>query len=674
MESLMNFSVKRMSLPKQLGLGALISVSIFIIALLMLISNVFNNAVGEIADDHQSQEISLIAQQLESDFKTIKASLDAISQQSATHLSNLTLTKGGTAGHSKVQLFQGKSPIDKRYLNLLATRLGLQFSLYYQTQNGFEHLESSFKTTSDLKQINSNNKDFGLLFQGQNLYQKQSIDNKDYLVKYQVLSSVGGEKLVVANYFNYSQQLTKIREKIGKIKIGSSGYIYVTETGEQESVLTIHPSLVGKSLYQLFPQLNSTFKKLYQSKQGSTVYSLQVQGKGQEARPSKVYFHTVEGWDWVAVLKTYDDEYATLIRDKLMPIIIISIIGAAFLSLVLCLQIAYALAPMKEITKGLAKLGKGQLSFRFKQLSARSSRNEIDLLKRDITAMRDGLIRVVTQVRSSSERLISSSDSINDANFQLKNQASHSEQESLHLASAIAQVAQSIEEVANNSSQVSNETINASLISHKGNAAMQAVQATVAQLSQAFHQASDIIKEVESSSQGIGTVVNTINDIAEQTNLLALNAAIEAARAGEQGRGFAVVADEVRVLAQRTQNSTEQIRQVVERLQTNTQSAVDNMAKGNQQVLESIDKVADAGSLLTLIQKSISEVESRMSSVAASTEEQSVASAQIKVSTLSLKNSASETYNQAESSQLHTADIKKLTKQLQSDLSAFELS
>jgi len=674
MESLMNFSFKRMSLPKQLGLGALISVSIFIIALLMLISDIFNNAVGEIADDHQSQEISLIAQQLESDFETIKASLDAISQQSESYFSNLTLKKGSNTGHSNMQLFQDKTPINTQYLSLMTTKLGLQFSLYYQTQNGFTQVESSFKTASDLKQINLNNKDFKTLFQGKDLYQKHNINNKNYLVKYQLTSSAGGDKLVIANYFNYSQQLAKIREKINQIKIGSSGYIYVTDTGKQESVLTIHPSLVGKSLYQLFPQLNSTFKKLYQNQQGSTVYSLQIQGKGQKARPSKVYFHAVEGWDWVAVLKTYDNEYAALISDKLMPIIIISIIGAAFLSLALCLQIAYALAPMKEITKGLTKLGKGQLSFRFKLLSARSSRNEIDLLKRDITAMRDGLIHVVTQVRRSSEHLILSSDSINNANFQLKNQASHSEQESLHLASAIAQVAQSIEEVANNSNQVSQETINASLISHKGNAAMQAVQETVAQLSQAFHQASDIIKEVESSSQGIGSVVNTINDIAEQTNLLALNAAIEAARAGEQGRGFAVVADEVRVLAQRTQNSTEQIRQVVERLQINTQSAVNNMAKGNQQVLESIDKVADAGNLLIQIQKSITEVEMRMGSVAASTEEQSVASAQIKVSTLSLKNSASETYSQAESSQLHTADIKNLTEQLQNDLSAFELS
>lgn len=659
----MILSVKRMSLPKQLGLGALISVSIFILTLLFLISEVFNNAVGEIADDHQAQEVRLIAQQLESDFAGIKINVDAMSKLNLQNLIHETTQKNLT-----------KEAITPSSMAQLASKSGVQMSLYHPVSGGYDLLASSIKLPSSLKRFDSAMSPFAPLFQGQDAYLKQTIDNKDFYIKFQRVTDLGETPLILASYYDYSQVLAQIRAKIGQIKIGSSGYIYVTDTGEKESVLTIHPSLVGESLYKLFPQLQSTFNKLYQSKAGNAVYSLQIQGKGEQARPSKIYFNYVEGWDWVAVLKTYDDEYAALITDKLMPIIIISIIGAALLSLALCLQIAYALAPMKEITKGLSKLGRGQLSFRFKQLNPRSSHNEIDLLKRDITAMRDGLINVVKQVRTSSEQLIASSDSINSANSQLKNQASQSEQESLHVASAIAQVAQSIEEVANNSNQVSQETINASVISHKGNAAMQAVQATVAQLSEAFHQASDIIKEVETNSQGIGEVVDTINGIAEQTNLLALNAAIEAARAGEQGRGFAVVADEVRVLAQRTQSSTEQIRQVVERLQSNTQSAVDNMAMGNQQVLESIDQVADAGSLLVQIQESISEVETRMGSVAASTEEQSVASSQIKVSTLSLKNSASETYSQAESSQQHTSDIKQLTNQLQNDLSAFELS
>lgn len=655
-----------MSLPKQLGLGALFSVSVFILVLLILISKVFKSAIDEIADDHQSKEISLISQQLESDFSAIKMSLDLQAKRSK----NLFLKHIQTQSDAS----QTESRIDDLYLIEMAQLTGAQYSLYKTTSNGFTQVASSLNTPAKLKQISNNEPELNTLFQGQSMYLKQHFDKADYLIKYQTIQVLGEAPFLLATYQDYSAQLAQIRKKINAIKIGLSGYIYVTDTGAQESVLTIHPSLVGKSLYQLFPQLKDVFKQLYQSTQGNTVYALQIQGKGQEARSSKVFFHHVKGWNWVAVLKTYDDEYAAVIEDKLMPIVIISIIGAALLSLILCLQIAYALAPMKEITKGLSKLGKGQLSFRFKQLNPRSSRNEIDLLKRDITAMRDGLINVVKQVRHSSERLIASSDSINDANFQLKNQASHSEQESLHVASAIEQVAQSIEEVANNSNQVSQETSNASLISYQGNSAMQAVEDTVAQLSEAFHQASDIIMEVETNSQGIGEVVDTINGIAEQTNLLALNAAIEAARAGEQGRGFAVVADEVRVLAQRTQNSTEQIRLVVEKLQTNTQAAVDNMAKGNQQVLKSIEKVADAGQLLTQIQQSISEVEVRMGSVAASTEEQSVASSQIRTSTLSLKNSASETFQQAESSQQHTSNIKQLTNQLQNDLSTFEIS
>ena len=202
---------------------------------------------------------------------------------------------------------------------------------------------------------------------------------------------------------------------------------------------------------------------------------------------------------------------------------------------------------------------------------------------------------------------------------------------------------------------------------------MKDVEVTVGELSNAFSHASDVIQEVEANSKSIGDVVDVINAIAEQTNLLALNAAIEAASAGEQGRGFAVVADEVRVLAQRTQQSTEEIRKVVDSLQENSQSAVNSMQTGSQQVADSVKKAGKAGELLAQIQASISTVEARMSSVAASTEEQSAASGQIRSSSLEMKTSASETFSQAEISGEHSQNIKALSQQLQQDLSSFKL-
>ncbi|OUR65355.1 chemotaxis protein, partial [Marinomonas sp. 42_23_T18] len=276
-------------------------------------------------------------------------------------------------------------------------------------------------------------------------------------------------------------------------------------------------------------------------------------------------------------------------------------------------------------------------------------------------------------VRHSSELLIESSESIDNANGQLKQQSSRNELESLQVASAIDQVATSIEHVANTANEISEETINARVITNNGNDAMKEVEVTVSELSSAFSHASNVIQEVEANSKSIGDVVDVINSIAEQTNLLALNAAIEAARAGEQGRGFAVVADEVRVLAQRTQQSTEEIRKVVDSLQQNSQSAVNSMESGSQQVADSVNKASKAGELLAQIQASISTVEARMSSVAASTEEQSAASGQIRSSSIEMKNSASETFSQAEISGRHSLNIKQLSQQLQQDLSSFKL-
>lgn len=220
------------------------------------------------------------------------------------------------------------------------------------------------------------------------------------------------------------------------------------------------------------------------------------------------------------------------------------------------------------------------------------------------------------------------------------------------MAGVVGDVSQSVTEAADNSLQ-------ADKVASNGKAIVSDTMGQIENLSSEIKSASDVIDRLRQDTVGIGSVLDVIRGIAEQTNLLALNAAIEAARAGEQGRGFAVVADEVRTLASRTQSSTTEIQEMIERLQTGAQEAVEMMAEGTTQADTTVEKAGEATSVLEDITHLVSQIRDRTNQIAAATEEQSTATQQIEMNVDSISHVAE---NTAESSRRITSNCTNLTE------------
>jgi len=276
--------------------------------------------------------------------------------------------------------------------------------------------------------------------------------------------------------------------------------------------------------------------------------------------------------------------------------------------------------PINRVVQIADSLAKGDLTVDIEK----GSKDEIGQLFNALQHTVSNLKTVVGDISGASIEVSSSAEQLSVVTEQSSLGAQNQKAEIEQVATAMVEMATTVQNVALNAVQAAEATTDADSQTNTGRDIVNNTVNTIGQLSTFIDDTSNKLAVLESDSISIGEILNVINGIAEQTNLLALNAAIEAARAGEQGRGFSVVADEVRSLAQRTQESTLEIKSLIEKLQLGSKAAVESMRLGKIQVKNTVDEVSKAQDALNTITNSVTLISDMSAQIASATEQQSV--------------------------------------------------
>ncbi|MBK7104836.1 MAG: methyl-accepting chemotaxis protein [Ignavibacteriae bacterium] len=328
------------------------------------------------------------------------------------------------------------------------------------------------------------------------------------------------------------------------------------------------------------------------------------------------------------------------------------------------------LKPIQEGSNVLKVMANGDLTFKV----VGNYEGDHQIIKNSINSLSDSFNSLLNQLTEAIHATASAATQISSSTEEMAAGAEEQSSQTTEVATAMEEMAATISETTRNVVKTNEAAKESKSLATNGQSVIETTILGMQNIEKVVKQASNIILQLGSSSEQIGQIVQVINDIADQTNLLALNAAIEAARAGEHGRGFAVVADEVRKLAERTTVATKEIAEMVNKIQTDSNNAVDAIKMGNDEVAKGMSEVVKAGESMREIVNSSDKVLEISSQVAVTSEEQSTTVEQISRSLESINSVSQESAIGIQQVAGATNDLNQLTEQLQNMVGKFKLS
>lgn len=359
---------------------------------------------------------------------------------------------------------------------------------------------------------------------------------------------------------------------------------------------------------------------------------------------------------------------AEKIYDGIQGMVAISILLALAVTFILALLITRSIvAPLKAALAATETIASGDLTQRIHI----DGKDEPAQLLSSLAMMQDNLRTTITQIGNSSVQLASAGEELNTVAEDSSRNLQRQNDEIQQAASAVTEMSAAVDEVARNAVSTAEESNESSRLAHDGRERVNQTVTALKSMAEEFGRTSTLIVGLAEQSKDIGKVLDVIRAIADQTNLLALNAAIEAARAGEAGRGFAVVADEVRALAHRTQVSTEEIEQMISNVQGGTSAAVGSMKASVEQSGKTLAMAELAGTALEQIYQKTGQIGERNLLIASASEEQAAVAREVDRNIVNISDLSTQSAAGANQTSAATHELARLASDLNTLVARF---
>ncbi|EPN64344.1 histidine kinase, HAMP region: chemotaxis sensory transducer [Pseudomonas syringae pv. actinidiae ICMP 19096] len=413
-------------------------------------------------------------------------------------------------------------------------------------------------------------------------------------------------------------------KEIKGLRYSQNDYFWINDLRPVMIMHPTNPKLEGQDISTIkdpdgFAVFNEMVALVKSKGAGMVNYRWPKPGASEPVKKTS-YVQLFQPWGWILGSGVYVDDVAAEFKTQLWNagLFIAGIVLVMVLMLVLIVR--SIVRPLRAAVAAMGNIASGESDLT--RTLETHGKDEITELGGHFNAFIAKLRNVVSQLQSSSVALGQASTDLGCNAEQAQNRSQQQSQQMDLVATAVNEVTYGVQDVAKNAEHAASEMRDAESQAQQGQVNIDNSLRQIEHLSGTIGQAVEVMKSLAGESTQIGSVLEVISSIAEQTNLLALNAAIEAARAGEQGRGFAVVADEVRLLAQRTQKSTAEIQAMIERLQKHSDAAVKVIGDSNRSSQLTIEQANQAGQSLSSISQALRNLNSLNASIASATLQQ----------------------------------------------------